>query len=58
MKLKDARVAHERRSHVFGVHDDLRLGADIATLLAEIKGLASPLPRAVMFRRSPCEDRA
>ncbi len=25
------------RSHVFGVHDDLRLGADIATLLAELK---------------------
>ena len=26
------------RSHVFGVYDDLRLGADIATLLAEAKG--------------------
>jgi hypothetical protein len=26
------------RSHVFGVHDDLRLGADIATLVAEAKG--------------------
>ncbi len=25
------------RSHVFGVHDDLRLGAEIATLLAEAK---------------------
>ena len=25
------------RSHVFGVHDDLRLGAEIATLLAEIR---------------------
>lgn len=28
------------RSHVFGVHDDLRLGAEIATLLAESKAPA------------------
>ena len=27
------------RSHVFGVHDDLRLGGEIATLLAEISAI-------------------
>ena len=33
-------TGHLRRV-VFGAYDDLRLGADIATLLAEIRGVSS-----------------